>query len=177
MPGSTIPVWDRFVRVAHWLLALSILFAWLTREGWGRWHEWIGYVSLAVVAARIAWGMWGPGNARFAAFVRRPAITWRYAREVLRAREPRHIGHNPLGAWMIVALLVTVILVGATGWLYTTDRFWGVAWVERLHSILADALLVLVGLHVAGVLFASLRHRENLVWSMFSGRKRAPETD
>ncbi len=175
MPGPTIPVWDPFVRLAHWLLASSILAAWLTRAGWGRWHEWIGYVSVAVVAARIAWGIWGPGNARFAAFVRAPAITWRYTREVLRAREPRHIGHNPLGGWMIVALLFTVTLVGATGWLYTTDRFWGVTWVESLHAVLADALLALVGLHVAGVLYASFRHRENLVGSMVSGRKRGPK--
>lgn len=173
MPGE-IRVWDRFVRIAHWTLALSVLCAWLTREGGGAWHEWIGYVSLGVVAARIAWGMWGPGHARFASFVRSPAVTWRYARQVLAAHEPRHVGHNPLGGWMIVALLLMVALVGASGWLYTTDRFWGVAWVERLHSLLADALLVLIALHVAGVLLASFRHRENLVRSMFTGRKRAP---
>lgn len=76
---------------------------------------------------------------------------------------------------MIVALLFTVTLVGATGWLYTTDRFWGVTWVESLHAVLADALLALVGLHVAGVLYASFRHRENLVGSMVSGRKRGPK--
>lgn len=168
-------MWDPFVRIGHWLLAVSILAAWLTREGWGRWHEWIGYFSLAVVAARIAWGLWGSRHARFAAFVRSPGLTWRYARQVLRAREPRHIGHNPLGAWMILALLLVVILVGASGWLYTTDRFWGVAWVERLHLLLADALLVLVALHVAGVLLASFRHCENLVWSMFTGRKRTQD--
>lgn len=175
MQRRAIRVWDPFVRIGHWALALTVLAAWLTREGWGRWHEWIGYVGLALVAARVAWGLWSSGTARFSAFVRSPAVTWRYARQVLAAREPRHVGHNPLGAWMIVALLAAVTLVGASGWLYTTDRFWGVEWVEQLHSLLADALLVLIVLHVAGVLLASFRHRENLVWSMFTGRKRGPD--
>lgn len=175
--SNTIRVWDPFVRTGHWLLAASVVAGWLTREGWGRWHEWIGYAALFLVAARIAWGLWGPGHARFAAFVRSPVTTWRYAREMLRAREPRHVGHNPLGGYMILALLLFVVLVGATGWLYTTDRYWGVQWVETLHEVLANTLLGLAGLHVAGVLLASFRHRENLVGSMFTGRKRAPESD
>jgi cytochrome b len=61
--------------------------------------------------------------------------------------------------------------VGVSGWLYTTDRFWGVEWVEQLHRWLANALWTLVGLHVAGVLYASVRHRENLVAAMLHGRK------
>ena len=58
-----------------------------------------------------------------------------------------------------------------TGWLYTTDRFWGVEWVGELHEGLAEALLVLIALHVAGVAFASWRHHENLVAAMLHGRK------
>jgi cytochrome b len=92
---------------------------------------------------------------------------------MLRRREPRHLGHNPLGGWMTVILLLTVALVGLSGWLYTTDRFWGVEWVERLHSTLADALLALAAVHVAGAIYASFRHRENLVAAMVHGRKRA----
>ena len=72
---------------------------------------------------------------------------------------------------MVVALLVMVTLVGASGWLYTTDRYWGVEWVETLHDALANVLFALVGLHVAGVLYASVRHRENLIGAMFHGRK------
>lgn len=175
--SESVRVWDPFVRIGHWLLALSVLAAWLTREGWGAWHEWTGYFVLVLVAARTGWGMVGSGHARFRAFVRSPTITWRYVIQVLRGCEPRYLGHNPLGAWMIVALLAVVGLVSASGWLYTTDRFWGVPWVETLHSVLADILLVLVGLHVAGVLVASFRHRENLIRTMFDGRKRTAEPD
>jgi cytochrome b len=169
--ARTVRVWDPLVRVGHWLLALSVLFAWLTRHRPGPWHEWIGYASLAIVAVRIVWGWRGSQHARFAEFLRGPRATLAYARALLVGREPRTLGHNPLGGWMIVALLVTVTLVGASGWLYTTDRFWGIDWVETLHRWLANALWALVGLHVAGVLYTSLRHRENLVAAMLHGRK------
>ena len=174
MPGTSLRVWDPFVRTCHWVLALAVLVAWLTRYGPDVWHEWAGYLAVAVAAARIFWGIRAPGHAAFSAFVRAPNATWRYARTVWLRCDARYIGHNPLGAWMILVLLTTVVLVVGSGWLYTTDRFWGVPWVDRLHSVLADALLVLVLLHVAGVVFASVRHRENLVWSMVTGRKRAP---
>jgi cytochrome b len=170
--GRTVRVWDPLVRVGHWLLAASVLLAWLTRHAAGPWHEWIGYGSLAIVAIRVAWGWVGSGHARFVDFVRGPRVTLGYARALLSAREPPSLGHNPLGAWMIVGLLVAVTLVGASGWLYTTDRFWGVEWMETLHHRLSDALFVLVGLHVAGVLHTSWRHRENLVAAMLHGRKR-----
>ncbi|MGQ0835410.1 MAG: cytochrome b/b6 domain-containing protein [Gammaproteobacteria bacterium] len=168
-----IRVWDPLVRVGHWLLVATVLVAWLTRHAPGASHEWIGYGSLAIVAVRIVWGICGPRHARFAQFVRSPRETLRYFRAILARSEPRYVGHNPLGGWMIVALLLTVALVGLTGWLYTTDRFWGVEWVERLHGMLTDVLIALVTLHVIGVGFSSLRHRENLVAAMVHGRKRA----
>lgn len=171
--GSTVKVWDALVRIGHWSLVLSVVLAWLTRHGWGRWHEWIGYASLAVVAVRIAWGWTGSRHARFEEFVRSPSVTLQYARQMLSSREPRYLGHNPLGAWMILALLLNVTLVGVSGWLYTTDRFWGVEWVETLHSTLANLLLILAAVHVLGALYASFRHRENLVAAMMHGRKRS----
>jgi cytochrome b len=91
---------------------------------------------------------------------------------------PRYLGHNPLGGWMVLALIAAVIVVGATGWLYTTDAYWGEAWLEDLHDASAKALLALVALHVAGVIATSLLHRENLVAAMIHGRKLPPrQTD
>ena len=171
----SVRVWDPAVRLLHWSLVAGVAASWITRDGGGRLHEWLGYATLAVVVSRALWGFVGPAPARFAQFVRGPGETWRYARLVAAGREPRYIGHNPLGAAMIVALLATVAFVCLTGWLYTTDRFWGVGWVERAHAISSDALLALVALHVAGVVFASIRHRDNLVAAMLHGRKRAAE--
>jgi cytochrome b len=169
---SSVRVWDPFVRIAHWTLVLTVAGAWLTQEGGGRWHEWLGYAALAVVIARVAWGWVGPARARFSQFVRSPAATLRYAQRLVNHAEPRHIGHNPLGAYMIILLVLMIILVSATGWLYTTDAFWGVEWVEDLHEALSDALIALVILHVAGVVFTSVRQRENLVGAMLHGAKR-----
>jgi cytochrome b len=170
--GPTARVWDPLVRVGHWLLAIGVLAAWVTRVGGGAWHERIGYAVLVIVGLRVVWGWCGSRHARFADFLRSPRVVLSYSHEVLRGREPRHVGHNPLGGWMIMALLGAVILVCASGWLYTTDRYWGVEWVETLHRWLTNVLLGLVALHVAGVLYASLRHRENLIGAMIHGRKR-----
>ena len=159
------------MRVTHWSLVGCVALAWFTH---GAAHEGIGYAVLAVVVLRFAWGWAGPRTARFSQFVRGPARTLAYAKAVLAHREPRYLGHNPLGAWMIVALLAALALVGATGWLSTTDPYWGVQWVQELHELCADALLALVALHVAGVILASLRHRENLVRSMVTGTKAPP---
>lgn len=170
-------VWDVFVRAAHWTLVAAVGCAWLTRHGGGRWHEALGYVALGVVAARIVWGVVGPRYARFAQFVRTPSATLEYARRVVAHAEPRYLGHNPLGGWMIVALVAAVLAATVSGWLYTTDRFWGVEWVEEAHEHFSNGLLALVALHVAGVVFSSRRHGENLVRAMISGEKRAPGPD
>ena len=76
---------------------------------------------------------------------------------------------------MILALLGTVALVALSGWLYTTDRFWGVAWVEGVHRYATNVLLTLATFHVVGVLYASARHRENLIGAMLHGRKRGTD--
>jgi cytochrome b len=166
-----IPVWDIPVRVLHWTLVLTVAAAWLTRHSPGRWHEWLGYATLAIVAARTIWGFIGSGYARFADFVRPVSVTTAYTRAVFSGREARFVGHNPLGGWMVVGLLALVALVGITGWLYTTDRFWGVGWVEELHETLSDTLFVFIALHILGVVFTSAKHHENLAASMLHGRK------
>ena len=163
-------VWDPFIRAAHWVLVASVAAAWFTRE---ELHEWLGYTALAIVGLRIVWGFAGSGYARFRQFVRGPATTLAYARAFVARAEPRYLGHNPLGSWMIVALLATVALTCASGWLSTTDRYWGVTWVQDTHEFLADALVALAVLHVGGVIYTSLRHRENLPAAMITGRKQA----
>jgi cytochrome b len=175
-----VRVWDRLSRAAHWTLAASVLAAWITSEleldAARRAHEWAGYVVLAVVALRVGWGAIGPRYARFGQFVLSPARTLSYARALMRFAEPRYIGHNPLGGWMVVALLSMAAAAGLSGWLSMTDRFWGVEWLQELHEALANTLFVLIALHVGGVIFTSLRHRENLVRAMLTGRKRSPHT-
>jgi len=172
-----VRVWDWLVRIGHWTLVASVVVAWFTRHGGGWVHERAGYAAIAVVLVRLARGLIGSSHARFASFVRAPAFALRYAQLVTAGREPRYLGHNPLGGWMIVALLTCALAAAASGWLYTTDRFWGVEWVEELHEGLSNLLFALAGVHIAGVVFASWRHRENLVAAMWHGRKRAAAPD
>lgn len=73
---------------------------------------------------------------------------------------------------MIVALQSTLSAVALSGWLMTTDAFWGQGWLEEIHEVLSNGLLVLIALHVAGVIIESIRHRENLVKAMITGIKR-----
>ena len=169
----SVKVWDPLVRAGHWALVIGIVATWFTR---GKWHEWLGYIVLGVVTLRIFWGLVGSRYARFTQFVRSPAHTRDYAKQILDHNEPRHLGHNPLGGWMIVALVATITGICVSGWLYTTERFWGVAWVENLHEGLTYFLMVLVALHIGGVIFSSLRHGENLVAAMIHGHKRAPDS-
>lgn len=159
------------MRVLHWTLALSMIISFATHEGGGWVHEWTGYAALAAAAVRVILGFTGQGRWRFSGFVRGVAATLAYACAVRRHSEARYLGHNPLGGWMVLALLADAIATGLTGWLYTTDRFWGVQWLEEIHGVLGYALIPLLLLHVAGAVFTSWRHRENLVAAMLHGRK------
>jgi cytochrome b len=167
-------VWDPLVRVFHWSLVISFFVAFISAEEWDDLHIWAGYAAAALVAFRLVWGLIGPRYARFTSFVTMPRAVIDYAKATLSGRAPRYLGHNPLGGAMIMALLLSLVVVTLTGWMFTLDRFWGVEWVEVVHSAFANLMLGLVGLHVCGVVLSSLFHKENLVRAMVTGRKRAP---
>lgn len=173
-PPPAVRVWDLPQRLLHWGLVLAVALAWWAGEHRLALHLAAGYAAFGIVVMRCVWGVVGSRHALFRGFVRGPGAVLAYARRVAAGREERHLGHNPLGGWMIVALLLCIALVCVSGALYTTDAFWGLAWLERTHRIAAWTLLGLVGAHLAGVLFTSTRQRENLVRAMLDGRKRAP---
>jgi cytochrome b len=169
-----IRVWDPLVRAFHWMLALSFAVAWFSSEHSGRLHELAGYAAGVLVLARVAWGYFGSRYARFSQFMQPPAAVAAYLRSIATGAERRYIGHNPAGGAMIIVLLASIMATAATGWMLTTDTFWGSLAVQRVHSILARGVLLLVLVHLGGVALASVRHRENLVRAMVIGDKRAP---
>jgi cytochrome b len=175
-----LPVWDAPVRVLHATVVASFVLCWASTvqafAAIGPWHEPSGWFGLAAVALRVAWGFVAPGrHARLASFVHGPRTVLAYARRVAQGRAPRHIGHNPLGGWMAVALWACIALLALSGWLYSTDAFFGDAAVEAVHEAIAWAMGVLVLLHVAGAVITGRQHGENLVAAMWHGRKRAPQ--
>ena len=170
---ATVTVWDPFVRVFHWTLAAACGAELLLLDGGRAPHRWVGYAAAGLVAARVVWGFVGSRHARFRDFVPHPLGLLVYLGALLRGREPRTLGHNPAAAAMILVLMGVVAALGVTGWMTTLDAFWGAAWLEDLHGWLADALAVLVVVHAAAAAVESVRHRENLVLAMITGRKRA----
>ncbi len=173
-PPVQVRVWDPFVRIFHWSLVILFAFAFLTADEWDNAHEFTGYAVAALVALRIVWGLFGTRHARFASFVKGPATTAGFLRDSVMLRARRYLGHNPAGGAMVLALLVAIAVISATGWMMTLDAFWGLEWVEEAHEVAVYGTLGLIALHVGGVVLASVEHRENLVRAMFTGTKRAP---
>ena len=189
-----VRVWDPLVRSVHWLLAAAVIVDWATDEPLWM-HTWLGYLALALVVVRVAWGFVGPEHARFVSFVRGPRLVFDYLAGLVRFSSKRYLGHSPAGGAMIVALLIMIAATGVTGMAnLAADRGEGplasvVAKVERpprvpgqrrppllmkqVHETVANITLALVVLHVLGVALASFAHRENLVRAMITGRKRA----
>lgn len=174
IPQRRILVWDAPVRVFHWMLAASFIGAYLTAESerWRLLHVTLGYTVAGLVAFRVLWGLVGTRHARFRSFVQRPAVVRQYLAAMLRGSPPHSTGHNPVGALAIVGLLTLAILVSFTGW--ATYNEVGALSSDDLHELLANAMLALVGVHVAGVLVGSWLERENLVKAMLTGRKSGP---
>lgn len=181
-----IRVWDPLVRVFHWTLVLAFAIAYITEDEFLDLHVFAGYLIAALIAFRLLWGVVGSRHARFTDFVRRPSTVWTYIKSMAGRHPKRYLGHNPAGGAMVMALLVSLILTVVTGVAYYgageysgpmaamiggAGAFWADV-LEEAHELLANLTVVLVALHVAGVVLASLQHRENLVRSMLTGRKR-----
>lgn len=197
-PSATVKTWDVFVRIFHWTVAVSFFVAYFTEDEFLTLHVWAGYVIGALVVLRIVWGFVGPKHARFSDFLYSPFKVLQYMVDLAGFRARRYLGHSPAGGAMTFAMLLGLLLTVAAGLeLYAVEenagplaafsaptaagqespqplargdeeQFW-----EELHEVLANVMLALVVLHVAGVALASVVHRENLAKAMVTGRKRA----
>ena len=166
-----ILVWDLPTRVGHWLLALSFAGAFLTAESerFRDVHVMLGYTMLGLIAFRLVWGLVGTRYARFSSFLFGPAKVLEYLRSLARLKPQHYLGHNPAGSWAIWLILLLGVATGASGWAAYNDI--GGEVFEDLHEGLANTMLAVIGVHIAGVLVSSLLHRENLVSAMLTGYK------
>ena len=169
--ASSVPVWDRFVRVFHWGLVGCVLLNFFVLEEGEAPHEWVGYLASGLVVASIVWGFVGSRHARFADFFPTPARVGTHLRALRAGQLPHHDGHNPLGALMMLLLMFLVLALGFTGWLQGTDRFWGEEWLQELHAWLANGLIAAAGLHAAAAIVMGRKERTNLVKAMVTGTK------
>ena len=172
-----VRVWDPLVRIFHWSLVASFATAWFTSSSRDETHQWIGLIAAALIAFRLLWGFVGSPYARFAKFIRGPRVTLAYVIDILKNREARYVGHNPAGGMMVLALLFGVAGTALTGYLMTTDAWFGEDSMQITHSVFAYGVVFLLIGHIGGVILASIRHKENLVVAMVTGTKKAPEVD
>jgi cytochrome b len=181
--ASTVKVWDPLVRVFHWSLVFFFLLAFITEDDWQELHVLAGYAVSFLVAFRLLWGLVGTRHARFFTFVKSPAVMLRYLKDLLSFKVPHYLGHNPLGAAMVVMLLLCITLVSFSGMVLIAGEgngplagtwlaSWSGDWMEEVHEFFANFTLLMVVIHVSGVIFSSLLEGENLVKAMMTGRKK-----
>lgn len=176
-----IRIWDLPTRLFHWLFAASVIGAIVTVKVGGSWMDWhlpLGISALALLAFRVIWGFTGPRYARFASFVRSPRQTLAYLRN---QHEAEPAGHNPLGAWSVLALLLVVGVQAFTG-LFATDEILTQGPLNQfvsgkvadimssIHRLNEKPLFVLIALHLLAILVYAIRGKR-LVAPMITGNK------
>jgi len=167
-----VKVWDPFVRIFHWSLVSCVLLNYFVIDDGETIHQWIGYAASTLVTLRIVWGFIGTRHARFADFFPTPARLRAHVLAMRSGQVDFHAGHNPLGALMMLALMALVLGLGITGFMQTTDAFWGEEWLQDLHGVIGSALIALAGLHAAAAILMGRIERTNLVGAMITGVKR-----
>ena len=172
-PTGRVLIWDAPTRVFHWLMVLCFAGAYLTSESevWRLVHVTLGYTMVGLIGFRLLWGVIGTRHARFAAFVRGPQAVAQYLRGLRGGQPEHHTGHNPVGALSILAILALTATIGITGFVNYNEL--AGEWVAELHELVANSMVLIVGVHVAGVVLSSRLHGENLARSMVTGYKQA----
>jgi len=168
--SRSLKVWDGPTRLFHWTLVVVIAAAFVSAEEdspLSDWHQPAGWTAAILVVFRIVWGMVGGEHSRFADFLAPKRIAG-HVRAMLAGRAQSDVGHNPLGAVAVVALLALVAGSAATGALIVAGRSG-----DDLHEAVANSLLGMIALHVSAVTVMSLMSRDTLVRAMVTGRKKA----
>lgn len=185
-PQTQVKVWDLPIRLFHWSLVILVATLWLTGQlGKLDIHMTLGVWALALLVFRLMWGVVGSPTARFTQFVRGPAAIRDYL-AAARTGAVRSVGHNPLGALSVLALLGLLTAQAATG-LFTTDDIFTngplvskvsgktAAFLSTVHRLGGKLLLALVAVHLAAVAFYTLVKKDDMIRAMLSGTKRVPE--
>lgn len=183
-PTGAVRLWDGPTRLVHWLIVAFFVLSWFTAETHRmQLHRISGYVVLGLVVFRIYWGFAGGSTARFGHFVRGPGATLGYARRLFDRGSPDLPGHNPLGAWSVLAILGGLLAHIGFG-LFAVDvdglesgplsymvSFETGRQAAAGHEWTWRIMLVLIVLHLAAVAFYALYKRRNLVGAMITGRR------
>lgn len=167
----SIRVWDLPSRLFHWLLVALIGVQWLAVNGdvsSPQLHSWSSYTILVLVVWRLIWGFIGSPSARFANFLRGPRTVAAYVSSLLHDEHPVIIGHNPMGGWSVVLMMMLAAMQAGSG------LFSGNGVLAVVHQVSFNLLLGLIVLHIGAVFLHLFVGEDDLVTPMLSGRKRIP---
>lgn len=170
-----IRVWDPLVRIFHWGLVILFLANAFIVEAGSDLHEWLGYSVMGLIITRILWGLVGTTYARFSSFPPSFKAAKTQLSDIATGRHRLHVGHTPLGALMIYNLIFSLLMIVLSGYLMTTDMFWGVEWPEELHEAFVNWVEFCAVLHIAAVYYESRRSGINLPKAMVTGTKAIPD--
>jgi len=184
--STRVLVWDLPTRLFHWLLLICVILSFVTGNIGGivlEYHLLSGYAILVLLIFRLAWGFVGSRTARFSSFVKGPATVLAHVTTLLKKKtEDPYLGHNPLGGWSIVAMLLVMFVQVATG-LFANDDILTegplYAWVNNdtsnlltwVHLINRFVLVALIAIHIFAVFFYFFFKHENLIGPMITGMK------
>ncbi|MDH5488554.1 MAG: cytochrome b/b6 domain-containing protein [Rhodospirillaceae bacterium] len=176
-----VRVWDIPTRVFHWAMVVMVALAWISSEAEGSLlyiHIYSGTILLGFVVFRLVWGVIGSRHALFADFVFSWTTVKDYSIRLLSFRPPYSVGHNPLGGWMVVALLAVLLLAVLTGMMTSEDGYRGplahIGFGGDIHEGVANLLGFLIFVHIGGVVVHGFISRENLPRAMITGIKNIP---
>jgi cytochrome b len=184
--ATTVRVWDLPTRAFHWILAGLVVAAVASAKIGGAamvWHTRVGYCIAALLLFRLVWGLIGGRWSRFASFIYGPASLLRYLRGQSRPGDHHEVGHSPLGALSVFALLGWLLVQIGTG-LVSDDE---ISFIGPLNRFIDPALglsatgwhkhwgeygvFALVGLHIAAIVFYTVVKKKPLIGPMLSGDK------
>ena len=182
MSRSTVPVWDLPTRLFHWAIVLLVPALWWTQKIERLdLHILLGETMMGLILFRLIWGVIGSSTARFAGFVRGPGAVLNY----LRGRAGAVFGHNPVGGWSVMLMLLLLAVQVGLG-LFVSDEdglnsgplshlisYESARILAHRHETLFYVLLVIIALHVAAILYYLLVRRDDLVTPMVTGRRDA----
>ncbi|CAM3709542.1 hypothetical protein VA7868_02944 [Vibrio aerogenes CECT 7868] len=163
--------WDLFVRLTHWIVAVSFFANFLLTEEGGLTHRWVGYTVIVTVSLRLLWGLIVKSPARLSAFKPSVSGALEHLSEVFKTKEDRHEGHNPAGAIMVWVLWSGLLLTGLSGWATQWDVFWGESWLEDVHETAANLTMAAVVIHVSAVIFMTHWTKHNYIRAMWFRNK------
>ncbi len=185
-----IKVWDGATRLFHWSLvtafALSAYSAFEDKYGiYADIHLWSGLADVALVSWRIVWALLGSETSKFSHFLKSPLEAIRHARGFFKKSDNHPVGHNALGGYSVLLMLVLLLAQAVMGLYSSDDMFFegplagkaeGLSSkLTELHEGLGVFLLYFVGFHIFVIIAYRLLKGLNLLWPMISGYMKAPE--